>query len=43
MNVMVPILLIVASLGATLGLVIYRDGLGHRPPPPSHRDWFDHP
>lgn len=32
---------VLAGLVAPLWLVVRRDGLGHRPPPASHRGWSD--
>ncbi|MCB2174921.1 MAG: hypothetical protein KQH57_03880 [Actinomycetales bacterium] len=31
----------VVVLGARLAVLISTDGLGHRPPPRSHRDWTE--
>ncbi len=38
----VPLLLVLlVALGARLAVLITTDGLGHRPPPRSHRDWTE--
>ncbi|WP_456824222.1 hypothetical protein [Cellulomonas sp. P5_E12] len=41
MSMWIPAILLIASLTVTLVLVVHRDGLGHRPPPASHREWFE--
>lgn len=43
MSMWIPVLLAVAVVGLAVALAwfVRRDGLGHRPPPPSHHDWFD--
>jgi hypothetical protein len=40
MSMWIPVLLVIASIVVALGRVVRQDGLGHRPPPASHADWF---
>ncbi|WP_315097373.1 hypothetical protein [uncultured Cellulomonas sp.] len=38
---LVTFLSLLGALTVCLALVVRRDGLGHRPPPASRRDWFE--
>jgi hypothetical protein len=41
MSMWIPVLIVIASLLVVLARVVRQDGLGHRPPPASHADWFE--
>ncbi|WP_421741203.1 hypothetical protein [Cellulomonas sp.] len=41
MSMWIPALIVLAGLVVSLAVVVRRDGLGHRPPPASHVDWFE--